>query len=469
MEFIRFITDYNKNIYDNPDSFADYTKQIYGLSDTYSLSFMPPGLLSSTAISQNSLQLKINKKIKYKPWGFKNEFLKIYDQIIPKITFAYKNKILANQITKCPICGQEENPSQIYIFFLDNNGSICFGSLIKHLISVHDFKPSRYFIEYIYMCFVYAIYGSNYRYMKFDEITLQYFKMLAKLGNQRNFKFLNDKYNVEYFGNITTFCSPDTTPNYILSNSSGKLTNLLSINKKGIKELQIYFKDTYIKNRDKKIITMEETDENYDKSLINYVFYVHPFDSPSSRSEEVRRNGLANDIPNIEDYRMFFNLSNKYPRLFGLMLFANEGLYIISKLDIKNNIINLDQFKHNEYNLIYYKIKEKFLQFIETNQEIQNPLIYKDPADKDIMPNINLEDYKLSPEGKLIIQYYKFYENNYFWIDDINGIINQHNLKVSYYPKVFIPHKIDIDRGNLMSDKTDWMYDTLYVPINICP
>ena len=210
-----------------------------------------------------------------------------------------------------------------------------------------------------------------------------------------------------------------------------KATNV----KTRIKNIGIFFGKALIQNNN---IVLYNTESIYDRSMVNYLYYIHPYNY-----REINYNNFKIDIPQYEEYSSFIDLYRKqgYNNLLGLLIFANEGVYVISK--VKDDIDNLkDRFNQQNYQKIIEDTKDKYLEFIdkykkETNKE---DLIYKD------------------------IKYcYEQYQYEGSWIEKINDIIKPCNFKVSYFPK------ITIDKSNNVATKRyESIYDTLYLPVNKC-
>ena len=400
------------------------------IKNKWFINLMPDNLLKSPYISTEYINqfVVFSKKYKYKLWGFKNEFLKAYDYVI-KNKFFY-DEILDAEDLKCPYCGTkyEKDVYKLYVVHNSNYGNFCWGTLMSHLISDHNYKPPRFFIEYTYYMYCRNIYGLDMNIIKLDENTLKYFEIMSRTGYDKKFGFSGDKpdynknsYNIKYNGNIIGMCN----------RLEKKATNI----KTRIKNIGIFFGKALIQNNN---IVLYNTESIYDRSMVNYLYYIHPYNY-----REINYNNFKIDIPQYEEYSSFIDLYRKqgYNNLLGLLIFANEGVYVISK--VNDDIDNLkDRFNQQNYQKIIEDTKDKYLEFIdkykkETNKE---DLIYKD------------------------IKYcYEQYQYEGSWIEKINDIIKPCNFKVSYFPK------ITIDKSNNVATKRyESIYDTLYLPVNKC-
>ena len=127
----------------------------------------------------------------------------------------------------------------------------------------------------------------------------------------------------------------------------------------------------------------------------------------------------------------------------GLILFANEGIYVISKITKNSVIPDLNQnFNHEEYAKIYDFVDIDYQTFV--NNYI-----------------IKLNVPQLSENQKK--HCYEYYQYAGSWNKKINEIINNYKIKVSYFPK------ISVDKSNNEYNKSHFelIYDTLYLYLAI--
>lgn len=416
-------------VYQNLSSFQ---KTVNRISDTWFINIMPPTSLSSYYISPNKTPfLKSNK---YKLWGFKNEFLKAYRYIIENKT---SHITLEANPVDCPFCHQRIDGIGRYELFIVNDpnyGRFCWGTLLWHLVLEHNYKPPRFLIEYIYNEYVKTIYGINTVIIKLDENSLKHFDIMSRTGYENKIDYIDNKFvyengthNIEYMGDIIGQCT----------DFDKRLPGV----KSRIRNTGIFFGKAVIKNDNE--IRIEETESEYDKRAVNYIYYVHPYNSQATENINYY-DKFKIDIPKFEDYKSFVSLFTTYTNLLGLILFANEGIYVISKITKNSVIPDLNQnFNHEEYAKIYDFVDIDYQTFV--NNYI-----------------IKLNVPQLSENQKK--HCYEYYQYAGSWNKKINEIINNYKIKVSYFPK------ISVDKSNNDYNKSHFelIYDTLYLPLDSC-
>lgn len=373
-------------------------------------------------------EMRIEKRYKFRRWGFKNEFLKSYNFLIENKTF---DTLPANEI-KCPYCTHKEENCEL--FYVESSyGNFCWGTLLSHLILVHDFKPVRFFIEYIYYLYCRFVYGESINIVKLDENTLNHFEIMSRLGHEKKININNIDYEVKYFGNIILKC--------------GNLESNLPSVKSRIKNIGVYFGNMAIVEDENKSVLSVGPEIQYNVNLINYLYFVRPYDV-QERFLNISNENPTFEIPTPDEYVRFKILSKIYPNLLGLLIFVNEGIYVISKLDLEKEIEYLEEYfdmpeNKEAYNQYYDLITEEYSIYLE---------IYKTETHKEILTE---EDKK---------KCYEFYQNMGSWVDLINEYIKLFNLKITYFPKITV-EKIN-DKYNVRKNKL--IYDTIYLPINQC-
>ena len=402
--------------------------------DMWYINIMPNNTLSSNYIVPNKLPIPFKPNNKYKLWGFKYEFLKSYQYIIEN---KIAHGILEANSSICHLCNQQIqgiNKYYLYRVYDSEHGRFCWGSLLWHLVLEHDYKPPRFFIEFIYNEYIKATYGPDTIIMKLDENSLKHFDIISRTGYENKIDYVDDKFvyengkhNIEYMGDIITQCY----------SFDMKLPDV----KSRIKNTGIFFGEALIKNDDE--IRIKETEREYIKEVVNYIYYVHPYNSRAT--EDINYyNKFKIDIPKFDDYKSFVSLMSTYTNLLGLILFANEGIYIISKLSINSVIPNLDQkFNKIDYEKIYEFVDNNYTAFVE---------YYK----------TKLNVSQMSQNQK--IHCYEYYQNNGVWNKKINEIVKDYNIKVSYFSKVPADKSNNIYKLN----HHELIYDTLYLPVRIC-
>ena len=375
------------------------------------------------------------KTYKYKQWGFKNEFLKAYDYFM-KIKLYYT--VLPADPTNCPYCPKhKENHYNLYVIHIPTYGNFCWGTLLWHLVLEHDYKPPRFFIEFIYYVYCKAIYGLEMNIIKLDENTLKYFEIMSRTGYEKKFGFKNgeidykdDTYNIVYNGNIIAECS----------NITKKATTV----KTRIDNIGVLFGKAEIQNNN---IVLYDIETDYEHSNINYIYYVHPYNHPVNIEDPEYYDKFKIDIPYYEEYLSIIDLyqNQNYTKLLGLLIFANEGVYVVSK--IKNNKnIDINKFDQQKYQKIIRDTEIEYSRFIE---------IFKRNLNKDFLSDLT------DAEKKYCYEQYRYIGS---WIKKINDCIKLCNFKVLYFPKLTIKKS----EGNEIVSGYDTIYDTLYLPINTC-
>lgn len=375
------------------------------------------------------------KGYKYKLWGFKDEFLKSYDYVIDKKLF---HKVLAADPIDCPKCHDKyrEDNYKLYVVYIPKFGNFCWGSLMSHLVLKHNYKPPRFFIEFIYYLYCKNIYGLNMDIVKLDENILKYFEIMSRTGYEKKFGFSygridynDDSYSIKYNGNIIVQCT----------NFDKKATTV----KSRIQNIGILFGKAQI-HQDNNLV-LYNIESNYKHSTINYVYYVHPYNY-----RKIKYDSFKIDIPQYNEYLSFINLCNNqnYKNLLGLIIFANEGVYVISKindivvdLDGLNNCFNIQ--KQQAYKNIIKDIENDYLMFMN---EYKFNLSKEELTDKEEKDCYEQFRYKGS------------------WVKKINDIIESCHFKLLYFPKI----TIDKSKDNAVTKRYESIYDTLYLPINQC-
>lgn len=408
----------------NPEQKYKEYKKIDVVSSKWFINVIPRNAILSPYTTINKIECNI-KKYKFRTWGFKNEFLKAYDYLMgKKISF----KTLPAFKTKCPFCPYVEEKCELFYVEM-NYGNFCWGTLLKHMVSSHNFKPMRFFIEYVYYSYCYYIYRVSTKkimdIVKIDENTLNHFELMSRLGYEKKINLNNTNYNVEYFGTIIPKC--------------GYAEKQMPSVKSRIKNIGIYFGNMKVDGN--KLIS-NETEPQYDKNFINYLYYVRPYDI-QKRFFNMANGKYPFEVPEYNEYIAFNSLIKQYPNLLGLLIFANEGIYLISKLDLNKDIINLDKFNVKSYNQFYNLINQNYLSFM---------VKYAYALHKSV----------LTERDKY--QCYEHYQHISMWINSINGFIEKFNLKVVYFPKITVK-KIN-DKYGVNENKL--IYDTIYLPINRC-
>ena len=394
------------------------------------INVMPDNSLLSSYISTKKSDRYFfpDKTYKYKLWGFKNEFLKAYNYVIEK---NLSHEVLTADPVDCPKCHDThlEDEYKFYVVRIPEFGNFCWGSLMSHLISEHNYKPPRFFIEFIYYLYCKAIYGPEMNIVKLDENNLKYFEIMSRTGYEKKFGFTdgkadynNDTYNIKYNGNIIVQCT----------DFDKKATTV----KSRVKNIGIFFGRAQIQDNN---LVLYNTESNYNHLTINYIYYVHPYNY-----RKIKYDSFKIDIPQYSEYLSFIDLCIKqiYIYLLGLIIFANEGVYIISRIDDTLGILE-DCFNNQAYQNIITDTENEYLRFKEK---------YKSELNKEELTN---EDEK---------RCFEQFRYKGSWVKKINDVIEPCHFKISYFPKI----TIDKSKHNAIIKRYESIYDTLYLPINQC-
>lgn len=405
------------------------------INSKWFINVMPLSTLMSPYIStaEDDIYIFNDKKYKFKPWGFKNEFLKSYNYVIEN---KLSHIVLDADPLDCPVCDVKyrENEYNLYVVHTPNFGNFCWGSLMLHLVSKHNYKPPRFFIEFIYYLYCKEIYGKYTNIIKLDENTLKYFEIMSRTGYEKKFGFNygkidynDDTYNIKYNGNIIAWCT----------DFDKKATTV----KTRIKDIGIFFGKAQIQDNN---IVLYNTETNYNKLMINYIYYVHPYNYQKIKDPNYY-NSFKIDIPRYSEYLSFIDFYDKqnYINLFGLIIFANEGIYIISKTD------------KPDFNKLSVCFNDRVYQNIITTTEYEY-LMFVDEYKKILGKKEELND----EEKKYCYDQFRF---EGLWVKKINKIIEPCFFKLSYFPKITID-KI----GDYIVRTRETIYDTLYLPVNNC-
>lgn len=372
------------------------------------------------------------KEYKYKLWGFKDEFLKAYNYVIDKKLFHEVLSADPINCPKCPVKHREDN-YKLYVVYNPKFGNFCWGSLMSHLVLEHNYKPPRFFIEFIYYLYCQNVYGPDTNIIKLDENTLKYFEIMSRTGYEKKIGFINgkpdyndDTYNIKYNGNIIAWCT----------DFDKKATTV----KTRIKNIGILFGKAQIQDNN---IVLYNKETNYDHPTINYIYYVHPYNYQKIKDPDYY-DSFKIDIPQYSEYLSFIDLYIKqdYSNLLGLIIFVNEGVYVISKINDVLGILN-NCFNKQAYQNIIRDTEYEYLMFVD-----------------DYKRNLNKEE--LTDEEKK--HCYEQFRYKGSWVKKINDIIEPCHFKLTYFPKI----TIDKSKYNAIIKRYESIYDTLYLPINQC-
>ena len=350
------------------------------------------------------------KPCRYRPWSFRDEFLKYYEAYEDRFNF-YK---MANKIHKCPICKdpeyEDEEPKIYYNY--DYKVPYCWGSLTYHMIKKHYFEPPSSFIRNI-------LSFSHYGFLKLDINDLNIFQGLVHVGSKPKFKYIEktkEKIEAESddkeeygkkekaFGEyVGYFITDHENENKIFCN----IKNIVIVNDQRIinndtRPDKIYYSRVPISNFIEKKYSFHTHPLTYDT---NYQFYIiAPF-----------------LIPSKQDIAVFIDFIKHYGNeIEGHLIFAYEGTYFITEKNKARLIGDFDAKKDNLY------ANEKGNYMIEIRKKYHNLIKTKN------------DYFQLAYKDRYLIQ-------------EMNKILSNYNIRVVFYPKE-------------LTEKNEWEFGTIYLP-----
>lgn len=166
---------------------------------------------------------------------------------------------------------------------------------------------------------------------------------------------------------------------------------------------------------------------------VNYIYHTHP-KTPYIGSR--LNNGIIYEFPSISDIIHFIDHHNN-GKLFGSIVIAPEGIYIIRKNNFDKKNINVD------YEIMIDDLEE----------------IYKECYKESYLKYSHINYKKLKVNGEIKLPDEIFYEQiskNYEYINKINNVLVRYDLFIDYYAR------IHFYISNTNTDK--WIFDNIYVP-----
>lgn len=349
--------------------------------------------INKNLMKNSKIQIKNNNKnnnnsIINKIWSFQFEFIEKLNE------FQKNNKdkfiIETNDIDKCLECNKKFKYSKIYIY-----KDFIWINKLKHYIKYHNYRPPHKFISFILNE---NIINNNGYYIKINQNQLQLFDALMTQGGYtKKFKEKHEvNYrNTEYLGYLNFICK---------KNKKCKLDNIKIINSE------------YFETNDKSIFI--PSIENSEASKQSYIFHTHPpTPTPGGRAKI----GIVYEFPSSSDLLNYIYLYNKHMSIFGSIVVAPEGIYIIQ---------NISKQKYN------YKINNDLKLLYKTfDNIIKNALL--DSHDK--YHNTFTEDF-----------FYNIISQNREFINNINKNLKKNNIEIKYYPKQ-------------QNKFNNWVYGSIYL------
>ena len=324
------------------------------------------------------------------PWSYKHEFLKYYKTYIKEIKTTLKN-----EIEKCPFCDFVDKEKLIY-YNIGKVYNFCWGSLTYHMIKKHNFEPKNKFIKFILSL-------SPKSFFKLGVNDLVLFEGLMNAGGLSQ-KF---KYNVKrkiVRGKEEKITKKRT---YIYSEYSGyfdiecknKICDVKNIEISNYRraEPDIYMVNFFFDRLENK----------------KYVFHTHP-PTPTAGGR-IKTEMIVYEFPSMQDITSFLVIGNE-TEIEAELIFAPEGIYVLSIYDIKKGI-DKTQFDHSRKYLAILNEAYDEYKNIKTEEEFYNTVIY---------------DFKYAKK--------------------LNELIKKYNLKLSYFPKE-------------KTENNKWIYGKIYLPI----
>ena len=144
-----------------------------------------------------------------------------------------------------------------------------------------------------------------------------------------------------------------------------------------------------------------------------YVFHTHP-PTPTAGGR-IQKERIVYEFPSIQDIDSFLIMENKID-IEGELIFAPEGIYILSVYDFKK------EFKKKPFD------------------------------DTRKFSTILIESFFEYNNIKSAEEFYKSVAQDFKYVKKINELLKKYNLQVSYYPKE-------------KYGDTKWIYGKIYLPI----
>lgn len=349
---------------------------------SYNLICLEPKIVKSDKI----IFIDSIKPPKYRLWSFRYEFIKYYK--------AYNQRVqtyINNEIDVCPFCDYKDNENKIY-YNLDNK--LCWGSLTYHLMKAHNYEPKNKFIKFILSL-------SNIYFFKMELNDLILFDGLMNSGGRtKKFKYSQISQNKEIV---------EKKKEYIYSEYSGYL------------DIQCKNKNCKIENIEISNFRRPEPDiymvNFYSNRLSNkqYIFHTHP-PTPNAGSR-IQTERIVYEFPSFDDINSFIDLKRDF-KIEGELIFAPEGIYVLTSKDRKKQTPKLKFKEKREYMNV---LNDAYYNYHKIDNEHD---FYIKPA----------QDFK--------------------YIKAINKLLANYNIKVLYFPKE-------------LSYDYKWIYGKIYLPINI--
>jgi len=307
------------------------------------------------------------------------------------------------QYKDCVLCDKKK--ISIGLYSLNN---IRWETGMKHYINKHNIKPTMEFIDFIYRCSnsnenkkstVGHIHGikiikSDKKYLKIDRNQMLIMDALMKHGGEKIYKDANNKNLFRY------------------SEHSG----LLDFNNYGLEKIIISANTTRIDPNDDDIFLPRNMVEALD---YEYIFHTHPpTPGPGGRVSS----GVLYEFPSISDIFHFMDHYNQ-GRTQGSIIIAPEGMYVIRKKIVDDNIIKINEDKfYNETLKMLWKCQKESIQ--KYGKKFTSDIFFS----------------KIAQDKS--------------YINKINKIINKYKIHIDYYSRI-------------KDSQGQWIIDTVYLPVYV--
>jgi hypothetical protein len=310
------------------------------------------------------------------------------------------NKFTTIKNKDCLLCDKKNITNKIYYL----NG-IIWEDGIEHYISVHNIKPSYLFMDIIYNFNFPKKYNTNIlhssqnivmihniKYIKFERNQILILDALLRHGGG-----VKKKYHGEFMYRYSEHAG-------IIDIKAGKIDKII-----------ISAQTNIVNKNDEEIYLPSDIKGLY---KYDYIWHNHPMEAkPGGRAKY----GIIYEMPSISDIFHFIDHFNDGAMIGSIVLTA-EGLYLIRKLTDDIYRININD------NELFRNLRKTY--------------------DK-----INIQSSEIYGSEFSNYYFYSVIAQDKTYIDMVNIILSQFQLRIDYYPRI--------------KSNNQWIVDTLYLPIYI--
>lgn len=285
--------------------------------------------------------------------------------------------------TKCSICGIVTKNE------LFNISNFHWNRHLQHYITKHKYMPSREFINFINSLVI--AYG---RILNPPPLFLRNYKIIHIILDHNKLEIIDALF---IDGSKQKYLSLDSK--YLYSEHAG----LLSIVNDKISSVVVSAHTNRVSEQDKEIFLPTNSLETFKHS---YIFHTHPLTPELGSRVDV---GILYEFPSISDISNFLE-NAVYGVTIGSIVVAPEGIYVIRKavMGIKTE-----------------KDKED-INRLRSNKQMIEQMVYK-IQDKAIVKYTHYEEE----------YFYKTISRDFTYIDEYNVLLNNFNIHIDYYPRVY--------------------------------